>query len=278
MPSLALTPFLAYVSIFLVVPTVIVAIGAFESHGAFTIAAFKVLKSSAMLKITYRSILLALFSALIGSVVGAVVAYVVATGKPDGVLRRFVGSISGVLAQFGGVTLAFAFVATVGQSGIVTLWLYRVSGHSINLGGSLWLFSLKGLVLVYAYFQIPLMVIVFMPAIDGMKRQWREAADTLGATTWQYWRYVAGPLLFPSFLGSLLLLFANAFSAYATAAALVTQGAPILGLQIRAALKSEVVLGVQNLGYAIALEMVVIVGVVMFLYARLQRRTGKWLQ
>jgi putative spermidine/putrescine transport system permease protein len=277
-PSLGLVPFFAYVTIFLLIPTIVVALGAFVVDGQVTFDAFQALRSSTMLQITYRTILLALATAVIGAVIGALVAYVVATAKPTGVLRRSVISVSGVLAQFGGVTLAFAFTATVGQAGIVTLWLYKISDHNINLGGSLWLFSLKGLILVYTYFQIPLMVIVFLPAIDGMKPQWREAADNLGATTWQYWRHIGGPLLLPAFLGSMLLLFANAFSAYATAAALVSQGAPILPLQIRAALKSEVLLGYQNLGYAIALEMVVIVGVVMFLYARLQRRTARWLQ
>ncbi len=277
-PSLGLVPFFAYVTIFLLIPTIVVALGAFIVDGQVTFDAFQALRTSTMLQITYRTILLALATAVVGAVVGALVAYVVATAKPTGVLRRSVISVSGVLAQFGGVTLAFAFTATVGQAGIVTLWLYKISDHNINLGGSLWLFSLKGLVLVYSYFQIPLMVIVFIPAIDGIKPQWREAADTLGASTWQFWRHIGGPLLLPAFLGSMLLLFANAFSAYATAAALVSQGAPILPLQIRAALKSEVLLGYQNLGYAIALEMIVIVGIVMFLYARLQRRTARWLQ
>lgn len=276
--SIGLLPFFVYVGIFLLVPTIVVAVGAFRVDGQLSFGAFNALREPVMLEITYRTVLLALTTAVIGSVVGAAVAYVVATANPNGVLRRFVTSVSGVLAQFGGVTLAFAFVATVGQSGIMTLWLYQISDHSINLGGSLWLFSLKGLILVYTYFQIPLMVIVFLPAIDGIKPHWREAADNLGASTWQYWRHVGGPLLFPAFLGSMLLLFANAFSAYATAAALVTQGAPILPLQVRAALKSEVLLGYQNLGYAIALEMVLIVAIVMFCYARLQGRTAKWLQ
>jgi putative spermidine/putrescine transport system permease protein len=72
-------------------------------------------------------------------------------------------------------------------------------------------------------------------------------------------------------------LFANAFSAYATAAALVSQGNPIIPLQIRSALTSEVLLGRQNLGKAMALGMVVVVAVVMWLYALLQRRTARWL-
>lgn len=122
------------------------------------------------------------------------------------------------------------------------------------------------------------MVIVFLPAVDGIRAQWREAAENLGATTWQYWRYVGGPVLLPSFLGCALLLFANGMSAFATAAALVTQGNPILPLQIRTALTSEVVLGHHNIGFAVALEMIIIVAVVMALYALLQRRTSRWLR
>jgi putative spermidine/putrescine transport system permease protein len=76
----------------------------------------------------------------------------------------------------------------------------------------------------------------------------------------------------------MLLLFANAFSAYATAAALVSQGAPIVPLQIRALQTSEVILGQQNLGRALGLGMVLVVTVVMALYALLQRRTSRWLR
>jgi putative spermidine/putrescine transport system permease protein len=147
-----------------------------------------------------------------------------------------------------------------------------------NLAGSGWLYGLTGLIVVYTYFQIPLMVIVFLPALEGLRAQWREAATNLGATTWQYWRYVAGPLLTPAFLGSTLLLFANAFAAYATAAALISQGSPIVPLLIRSAMTSEVVLGQAGFAYALALEMIVVVTVVMFAYTALVRRTSRWLR
>jgi putative spermidine/putrescine transport system permease protein len=121
-------------------------------------------------------------------------------------------------------------------------------------------------------------VLVFLPALDGVRPQWREAATNLGGTTWDYWRHVGFPILTPPFLGAALLLFANAFSAYATAAALITQGGVIVPLQIRTALTSEVVLGQENVAKALALGMVVIVTVVMTLYALLQRRTARWLR
>nr|WP_227464265.1 ABC transporter permease subunit [Nocardioides lijunqiniae] len=166
-------------------------------------------------------------------------------------------------------------MATLGFGGLLTDLLATYVGGDPN--GSSWLYEMPGLVLVYTYFQIPLMVIVFLPALEGLRPQWREAAVNLGATTWQYWTQVAFPLLRPAFLGSALLLFANAFAAYATAAALVSQGAPITPLLIRNSLTSEIVLGQANFAYALALEMIVVVALVMGLYAWLLKRTSRWL-
>ena len=131
--------------------------------------------------------------------------------------------------------------------------------------------------LIYLYFQIPLMVIVFLPAVEGLRPQWREATETLGGTTWTYWRRVAGPILMPSFVGGMLLLFTNAFSAYATAAALISQASPIVPLQIGSTLSSEVILGQENIGNAMAMAMVVVVAVVMTIYAWIDKRASRWL-
>ncbi len=274
---LGTVPFFAYVAIFLIIPTLVVVIGAFAGNeGGVTLDNVKALGNAYILDAFGRSIALSAISALVGAVLGALLAYALATANPEGVLRRTVTAAAGVLAQFGGVTLTFAFLATIGLSGFVTVWLQKTFNFDLYANG-VWLFELPGLTLVYTYFQIPLMVIVFLPALEGIRPQWREAAESLGGTTWQYWTRVAGPLLAPAFLGSTLLLFANAFSAYATAAALVSQGSPLVPLQIRGALTSEVLLGQQNLGKAMALGMVVVVAVVMALYTLLQRRTSKWL-
>lgn len=270
-------PFFAFIAVFLAVPTLVVVVGAFTSDDAgFTLDNVAALGDGYIVNAFVRSILLSASTALIGAVVGGLLAYALVTAREGGLLRRVVSAACGVLAQFGGVTLAFAFIATLGLSGFVTVFLRDRLGIDIYSGG-VWLFDLPGLALVYTYFQVPLMVIVFLPALDGVRPQWREASDSLGGSTWQYWRMVGGPLLTPAFLGSTLLLFANAFSAYATAAALVSQGSPIAPLQIRGALTSEVVLGQQNLGKAMALGMVLVVAVVMGLYALLQRRTARWL-
>ncbi len=274
--SLPLAPFLALVGIFLLIPTVTVIVQSVYLDGQLSFDRIVALGDATALRALWNSVVLSGVTAVIGSVLGALLAYLIVSSPPTSLLRRTVISLCSVLAQFGGVALAFAFLATVGGTGVFTVWAKAHLG--LDLGGSTWLYSLKGLILVYTYFQIPLMVIVFLPALEGLREQWREAAVSLGASTWDYWREVAIPLLRPAFLGSMLLLFANAFAAYATAAALVSQGSPILPLLIRAALTSEVVLGQAGFAFALALETVVVVAVIMVAYTVLVRRTSRWLQ
>jgi putative spermidine/putrescine transport system permease protein len=274
--ALPLLPFGVFVTIFLIIPTVTVIVSAFYLDGVFSLQRIGLLFSETALTALGKSVLLSASTALIGAILGAVLAWLVVTSAPTSPLRRVVLSLCSVLAQFGGVALAFAFLATIGLNGVLTLWVSDRFGF--NLAGDGWLYSLRGLILVYTYFQIPLMVIVFTPALEGLRAEWREAAVSLGASRWAYWREVGFPLLMPAFLGSALLLFANAFAAYATAAALVSQGSPIVPLLIRTALTSEVVLGQSGFAYALALEMVVVVAVVMVAYNLLVRRTSRWLQ
>jgi putative spermidine/putrescine transport system permease protein len=275
-PWAPLLPFLVFLVIFLVVPTVTVVVGAFQENGRFSLVNVQALFQHTTLTVLWKSLVLSATSAVVGAVFGGFLAYLVVTRPATSAFRRLVTAISGVLAQFGGVPLAFAFIATLGFSGVLTQAADDLLG--INIFGSGWLFGLPGLILVYSYFQMPLMVIVFLPALDGIRPQWREAAVNLGASTRQYWTQVAGPMLLPAFLGATLLLFANAFAAYATAAVLVSQGNPILPLFIRTALTSEVVLGRQNLAFALAFEMVVVVAILMTAYSLLVRRTSRWLQ
>jgi putative spermidine/putrescine transport system permease protein len=180
-----------------------------------------------------------------------------------------------VLANFGGIPLAFAFLATIGNAGVITALLRDTLG-----GPGLGVFSLHpmlGLALVYLYFLIPLMVLTIIPALEALRPQWREAADNLGASGWQYWRYVGGPVLAPPVIGATMLLFASAFAAYATARALVGSSVPLVTLQIANALSSNVTVGSDSLGKALALGMVVLIGIVMAFYAWIQRRTQRWL-
>lgn len=273
---LGLTPFAAYVLLFLALPTVLaVGSGFFTKSGEFTWSNVAALGDPLVLAGFANSAGLSLVTALVGAIAGAFVCYALLGTNPEGALRSSVDAAAGVLAQFGGVMLAFAFIATIGIQGVVTLLLRDTFGIDIFAGG-VWLYELPGLVLPYIYFQIPLMVITFMPALSALKPQWAEANLTLGGTRASFWARIGVPVLAPAFIASLLLLFANAFSSYATAAALASQGSQIVPLQIRAALTSETVLGRENLAGALALGMIVVVGLVMALYSLVQRRAARW--
>ena len=276
---LALIPFHLYVGVFLILPTLIVAYGAFTTaDGRFTFDNVNRLFSDEVyVEAFVRSIQLAVGTAIAGAVIGGMLCWAVVRADPDGLLRQLVIGVSGVLAQFGGVMLAFAFLATFGFNGLVTL-LFRDVLHIDILSDASWLYSLTGLAVVYTYFQIPLMLIIFLPSLDGMRQEWYDASASLGGSSWSFWRHVGGPILAPAFLGALLLLFTNAFSAYATAAALISQGAPLATLQIGAAMSSEVVLGQENVGKALALGMILLVSLVMVVYALIQRRASRWVR
>ena len=271
----ALVPFHGYVGFFLIFPTLIVAVGAFTTGGGqLTLDNIHAMfTSSVFLDAFVKSLELSVATAIAGAVFGGLLAWAVARGNPNGLLRQLVVAASGVLAQFGGVMLAFAFLATFGFGGLVYVFMKNSFATVLDMS---WLYSLTGLVVVYTYFQIPLMLIVFLPALDGLRQEWYDASASLGGGSWAFWRHVGGPILAPSFLGELLLLFTNAFSAYATAAALISQGAPIITLQIAAQMQSEVVLGTENIGKALALGMIVIVALVMLVYAWIQRRASRW--
>lgn len=271
-----LTPFALYVLLFLAVPTVLaLAAGFVDGDGSFTWHNLGGLLEPAILKAFGASLWVAAVTALVGAVVGAVICYALLGTRPDGVLRTAVDAAGGVLAQFGGAMLAFAFIATIGIQGMITQWLLTTLEVDLFARG-VWLYEVPGLLLPYLYFQIPLMVLTFMPAMEALKPQWAEANAALGGTRWTYWARIAAPVLGPSFLGSVLLLFANAFSSFATAAALISQGAQIVPLQIRAALVSETVLGREGMAGALALGMVAVMALVMTAYSALQRRAARW--
>ena len=260
------TPFLAYVGIFLLLPTGIVVVNAFRNpSGGLNLTSLKLLFSSTVRSYFIGSFQLCLISTAVGAVFGAILAYAIASSNPSGAIRQLYIAVSSVLAQFGGVTLAFAFVVTIGPVGL----LFHAS----------WFYSFPwGIAVIYAYFQIPLMVLVFLPAIDGLKVQWREASESLGCSAWQYWRYIGGPLLAPAFSGASLLLFANALSAFATIVAWENQIAYTVPQQIYTAINSEVGLSNVNEAAVLAGGMIIMVAIVMTGYALLQRRAARWLR
>src|SRR4051794_38291794 len=238
---LGLAPFFLLVFVFFLLPVGVFLYTAFRKTKRVRDPAtqqFKSVKSYTLDNITnttkgiYRtslinSVELSLLTAVVGSIVGILLAYAVVTSRSV-ILRQVVIAASAVMANFGGIPLAFIFIATVGNAGLLTTSLQKHLNLSLQNDLGFQLTSIEGIGLVYLYFLIPLMVLVMSPALEGLKPQWGEAAENLGASRMQYWRYVAGPVLLPNFLGSALLLFCSSFSAYATADALVGQSFPLL--------------------------------------------------
>jgi putative spermidine/putrescine transport system permease protein len=223
-----------------------------------------------------NSVELSAVVAILGAVVGILLAYAIVTSR-NSALRQVVIAAAAVTANFGGVPLAFLFIATVGNAGILTVFLKDHFSLSLQSDLHFRLTTISGISLVYLYFLIPLMVLVMTPALEGLKPEWSEAAQNLGASRWHYWRHIAGPVLAPNFLGSVLLLFCSSFSAYATAYALVGQSFPLVTTQISAVLSGNVLSGQENFGAALALDMIVIVLPMTIVYQVLQRRTSRWL-
>ncbi len=270
----ATLPFFGYLTLFLFLPTVFVVLGAFRTReGAFTLDPVGRLLQPATLQIFLTTAWLSAASALIGAAVGGAAAYALSTTSPTGLTRRVFTAVCSVLAQFGGVMLAFSFIAVLGKFGNLTRLLADVFGVAVP--GD-FLASIPGLIVVYSYFQIPLMVIVFLPAVDGLRPEWRAATANLGGSGLTYWARVAVPILAPSFLGCLLLLFANAFSAYATAAALISQRTIIVPMAIEGAIRNENNAGMDAYAQALATGMIVVVALVMGGYALIQRRATRW--
>jgi putative spermidine/putrescine transport system permease protein len=273
---LGLAPFTIYVVLFLALPTVLaLTSGLFDGEGAFTLDNLAALGDPVILTTFWNSTWVSVLTASIGAVVGALVCFALLGLPETGFVRTTVDAASGVLAQFGGVMLAFVIIATIGTQGVLTQLLRSAFGVELYAEGA-WIYALPGVAVAYIVFQVPLMIITFMPAMSALKPQWVEAHLTLGGTRRSFWPYIGVPVLAPSFLASLLLLFANAFSSYATAAALASQGAQIVPLQIRGALTSETVLGRENLAGSLALGMIVVVALVMVGYALIQRRAARW--
>ncbi|GAA2783687.1 ABC transporter permease subunit [Kitasatospora sp. CM 4170] len=273
---LATVPLFVFFVIGFGLPAVAIVIGAFTTStdaegggGQFTLDNVTASVQGAYWTAMVSSLKLSALTALLATVIGLPIAQAVVTSR-HAWLRQAVLTASGVLANFGGLPLAFAFVATLGNAGEVTKLLH-LTDHGWTL------YSFTGLTIVYLYFLIPLMVLTITPALDGLRVQWREAAHNNRATTVQYWRHVALPILLPSLLGGFVLLFGSAFAAYATAAAMVGATVPLVSRSIADALSGNVLVGQGNLALALSLNMIVVAVLVMAVYLPLQRRSARWL-
>lgn len=271
-----MAPFLVYTFLGLGIPTIAVINLAFRNENGKLSTSNLHLISQGIYRLGFEnSIKLALITSIIPGILGLILAYTIQTSR-SGLLRRLVATASGVLANFGGVNLTFMFIATLGSTGVLTVWLNVIRLNPWHYGFNL--YSFYGVAFVYMYFQIPLMVLIITPALGGLRQSWREAAQNMGASSVRYWRHVGIPVLLPSVLGGMLLLFGSAFAAYATAESLTTGIIALAPIQIGVVLNGNVVAGQTHVGYAIAFGMLVILTITMVLYSLVRKRASKWLR
>ena len=274
---LGLVPFGLFVALFLIAPTMKIVVGAFQTpDGGFTFDNVAGLFTPSILASYWISIKISTASAALGCLIGFLMAAAMVLGGLPRMIRSPLLTFSGVASNFAGVPLAFAFLATLGPVGLVTLFLKHQFGLNLRLLGFN-LLSFWGLTVTYIFFQIPLMILIITPALDGLKREWREAAQCLGASGVQYWRMVALPILFPALLGTFALLFANAFGAVATAYALTGSSLNIVPIMLFAQIRGDV-LGDPHLGYAMAFGMILVTAAANVIYIWLRMRSERWLK
>jgi putative spermidine/putrescine transport system permease protein len=273
---LGLVPFFLFSFLFLFLPAIYLIVGSFQNNaGNVTLENYANLTTGIIPGAFWTTIEVSLVTAVLGGIFGLLLAYSVILGGLPRLLGLALFTFSGVASNFAGVPLALAFTFTLGRLGFLTVLL---QGLGINLNDSGFSLTGKlGVEIVYLYFQFPLMVLIIAPALNGLKREWKEAAENMGATSAQYWRHVALPILTPSILGAMILLFGNAFGAQATAFQLTGGTLNLVPIIIGAQIRGDV-LHNPGLGYAMAMGMVLIMAISIGLYTVLQRRAERWLR
>jgi putative spermidine/putrescine transport system permease protein len=275
---LVVVPFFVYALLFLFIPAGNVIAGAFkDTQNQWSLQSVRDIFQTQYIDAYKTSIEISVVTALIGGALGIAIAYAaIREGTPRWV-RSGMTTFSGVAANFGGIPLAFAFIATLGTIGIATQFIHNVFGVDIysSTGVNFQIWTKTGIEVTYLYFQMPLMILVIAPAIDGLRREWREAASNLGASPWQYWRHVGLPILMPSILGAMILLFGNSFAAYATAYGLTAGAVPLVPIVIGNFYTGDV-LSNPHLAQALAFGMFVVLAAMMLLYLPLNRRASRW--
>lgn len=233
---LGLGPFFLFGLAFEFLPLLTVIRSSLTSKGILTFDFYRQALDPLFLRSFVNTIKLSATTAGLGVVFGTLVAYSIITTR-NRFVQNALTALSDVTTNFGGAPLAFAFIVILGSTGIITLLLKEVG---INLYPNFRIYSISGLTIAYLYFQLPLMILLIIPSLYGLKREWREAALNLGASTFRYWIEIALPILFPALVSGFLLLFANSFGAYATAWTLTGSDVDLITIRIAALIRGEV--------------------------------------
>lgn len=214
-----------------------------------------------------------LYLSFLSTVIGLAVSFLMALSITQIGERNqgIVQSILNMTSNFAGLPLSFAFVVILGNSGILIALL---SSLGIGLLENFNLYSVNGLLLLFIYFQLPLGTLMLFPAFHGIKSEWKEAAELMGASPLYFWTRIGIPIIFSSLADTCALLFANALTAYATIVMLVTTNVPILAVKITSMFTGEMAQQ-KELGSALSIVMLLIMFAVIGLCNMLKRKVGR---
>lgn len=266
-------PILVFCLAFEIVPVILLVRGSLTNKaGEFTFLNYRAMGTPLYIRSFWNSIRLSAITATLGTILGLLIGYAIYR-LPSRRVRDAMIALSDVTTNFAGAPLAFAFIVVLGSSGVITLAFEQYLGISLYPGFSI--YSYSGLILAYLYFQLPLMVLLAIPAFSGLSPEWWEAAQGLGASSWYYWRRIGIPVLMPSLIAAVVLLFANAFGAYATAYTLAGTNLTLVTIQIAFTVTGEV-LHDPGLGDAMATISVLIMGACIVIYQWATARARRW--
>ena len=270
---LAFAPFLIFCAMFELIPVVALllgSVGGVERLSLEWIA--KVFTNPIFQRSIWNSLLLSVVSSVLGAVIGTAIGYAI-TRTRHGRVRRALIALASISSNAGGISLGFAFITILGAAGMITILL---RSFGIDLLSFFSIYSVIGLIVVYLYFQVPLMIVLMLPAFAGLRRDWSEASDSLGGSNRDFWRRIGIPVLMPSMVAGTVLLFVSSMGAYATAQALIGARINLMTIQISVLRRGEVLYQPAQAD-AMAVVLLLIVAVSVLVYHLIQRRAQRWI-
>ncbi|MBP6886795.1 MAG: ABC transporter permease [Oscillospiraceae bacterium] len=272
---LVLLPFLVVVFLYELLPLSMLILDSFgldeDKSVLFTLQNYsKIFSTLSYKKAITNSLEITLLSTAIGIFVAFMGAKAAHTSR--GRFRNAFMTVLNMTSNFAGVPLAFAYMIVLGTSGVVR--------QIANVYGIEWiqnfdLYTSKGLILMYVYFQIPLSTLLLIPAFNGIRREWQEANLLLGGRNSTFWFKVGIPVLIPSIFGTISVLFANALCAYATAYALLMNNFSLLPVNISAMFTGDIA-SKPHLGAALSVVMMLLMCAAILIDNYIIKATTRW--
>lgn len=272
---LALLPFIAIVLLYELIPLISLVVDSFgldaDRSVIFCFDNYKkIFTTLSYQKAITNSLKITFYSTAVGILLAFLGAKAAYTSR--GKLRTLFMTVLNMTSNFAGVPLAFAYMILLGNFGVIT---QIANLYGIEFIQNFNLYSSKGLILMYIYFQIPLSTLLLIPAFNGIRKEWQEANMLLGGKSYTFWFKVGIPVLIPSIFGTISVLFANALCAYATAYALLMNNFNLIPVNISAMFVGDIT-SKPKLGAALSVVMMVIMCAVILLDNYIVKKTTTW--